>query len=201
MLAFDRLSNRICRSRFTTCSVWYFFPRVVLAQFVTWRRIAGPYTTIINATVSSTPMASARPTAIRRHSHQGRLSFTSYISLRVSISPAVADEEDHSAKSSANQALPLMTVCGTSGGRGSFQSVKLQRPDRDTVCSHSERDATANVELILYILCHLRWSKSHLLPTPLCVRREVRHIERENDQPEDDASVQESGNADFRRET
>ena len=34
----------------------------------------------------------------------------------------------------------------TSGGRGSFQSVKLQRPDRDTVCSHSVRDATANVE-------------------------------------------------------
>jgi hypothetical protein len=40
-----------------------------------------------------------------------------------------------------------------SGGRGSFQSVKLQRPDRDTVCSHSARDATANVEPILYTPC------------------------------------------------
>jgi len=28
-------------------------------------------------------------------------------------------------------------------------SVKLQRPDRDTVCSHSVMDATANAELIL----------------------------------------------------
>jgi hypothetical protein len=53
------------------------------------------------------------------------------------------------------------------------------------VCSHSERDATANAELILYKLCHLRWSKSHLLPTQLPVRRDVRHIERENDRPED----------------
>jgi len=38
----------------------------------------------------------------------------------------------------------------TFGGRGNFQSVKLQRPDRDTVCSHSQRDATASVIPILY---------------------------------------------------
>ena len=29
------------------------------------------------------------------------------------------------------------------GGKGSFQSVKLQRPDRATVCSHSARDMAA----------------------------------------------------------
>jgi hypothetical protein len=45
--------------------------------------------------------------------------------------------------------IPLNSGC-TFGGRGSFQSVKLQRPDRDTVCSHSLLDATANVEAILY---------------------------------------------------
>ena len=35
------------------------------------------------------------------------------------------------------------------GGRGSFQSVKLQRPDRATVCSHSVKDATASMKSIL----------------------------------------------------
>jgi hypothetical protein len=30
-----------------------------------------------------------------------------------------------------------------SGGKGSFQAVKLQRPARTTVCSHSTRDMTA----------------------------------------------------------
>jgi hypothetical protein len=29
------------------------------------------------------------------------------------------------------------------GGSGSFQAVKLQRPDRATVCSHSTRDMAA----------------------------------------------------------
>jgi hypothetical protein len=29
------------------------------------------------------------------------------------------------------------------GGKGSFQAVKLQRPARTTVCSHSTRDITA----------------------------------------------------------
>src|ERR1035441_1172817 len=57
--------------------------------------------------------------------------------------------------------FPLSSEC-TSGGRGSLQSVKLQRPDRDTVCSHSVRDATANVEPIVYTPCPLGWSKSHL---------------------------------------
>jgi|GEM_PF-1924648 len=31
------------------------------------------------------------------------------------------------------------------GGKGSFQTVKLQRPDRTTVCSHSARDMAATV--------------------------------------------------------
>ena len=39
-----------------------------------------------------------------------------------------------------------MSSGGTSGGRGNFQSVKLQRPGRVTVCSHSARDTTANVD-------------------------------------------------------
>ena len=30
-----------------------------------------------------------------------------------------------------------------SGGKGSFQAVKLQRPARATVCSHSTRDMAA----------------------------------------------------------
>jgi len=47
----------------------------------------------------------------------------------------------------------------------SFQSVKLQRSDRDTVCSHSERDATANVKPILYTPCPLSWSRSRLRST------------------------------------
>ena len=47
----------------------------------------------------------------------------------------------------------------------SFQSVKLQRSDRDTVCSHSERDATANVKPILYTPCPLSWSRLHLRST------------------------------------
>jgi hypothetical protein len=29
------------------------------------------------------------------------------------------------------------------GGKGSFQAVKLQRPARTTVCSHSTRDMAA----------------------------------------------------------
>ena len=29
------------------------------------------------------------------------------------------------------------------GGKGSFQAVKLQRPARTTVCSHSARDMAA----------------------------------------------------------
>jgi hypothetical protein len=29
------------------------------------------------------------------------------------------------------------------GGKGSFQAVKLQRPSRTTVCSHSTKDMTA----------------------------------------------------------
>jgi hypothetical protein len=34
------------------------------------------------------------------------------------------------------------------GGKGSFQAVKLQRPARTTVCSHSTRDmaATSSIE-------------------------------------------------------
>src|ERR1039458_2984360 len=35
--------------------------------------------------------------------------------------------------------------------RITFNRSKLQRPDRVTVCSHSARDATANVETTLYI--------------------------------------------------
>jgi hypothetical protein len=31
------------------------------------------------------------------------------------------------------------------GGKGSFQAVKLQRPARATVCSHSTRDIAATV--------------------------------------------------------
>jgi hypothetical protein len=38
------------------------------------------------------------------------------------------------------------------GGRGNFQSVKLQRPDRVAVCSHSARDTTAHMKLILYLM-------------------------------------------------
>jgi len=40
-------------------------------------------------------------------------------------------------------------VLCTSGGRGSFQAVKLQRPARAAVCSHSARDATASARLSL----------------------------------------------------
>jgi hypothetical protein len=29
------------------------------------------------------------------------------------------------------------------GGKGSFQAVKLQKPTRTTVCSHSQRDMAA----------------------------------------------------------
>jgi hypothetical protein len=62
--------------------------------------------------------------------------------------------------------IPLSSGC-TSGGRGSFQSVKLQRPDRATVCSHSVKDATANVEPILCTPRPLSWSKLHAAPSEL----------------------------------
>jgi hypothetical protein len=39
-----------------------------------------------------------------------------------------------------------MSSGSTPGGRGNFQSVKLQRPGRVTVCSHSARDTTASVD-------------------------------------------------------
>ena len=48
---------------------------------------------------------------------------------------------------SGSRAL-FMFLC-TPGGRGSFQAVKLQRPARATVCSHSVRDATASVDSML----------------------------------------------------
>jgi hypothetical protein len=54
----------------------------------------------------------------------------------------------------------LSCVCA-SGGRGSFQSVKLQRPARATVCSHSVRDATASIELSYRFAVPLEWSKMH----------------------------------------
>ena len=42
------------------------------------------------------------------------------------------------------------------GGKGSFQAVKLQRPARTTVCSHSTRDMAAmrsiNLSAIITIL-------------------------------------------------
>ena len=50
-------------------------------------------------------------------------------------------------------------------GRGSFQSVKLQRPDRATVCSHSGKDATASMKPILYTFLSLKWSKSNVTST------------------------------------
>ena len=86
----------------------------------------------------------------------------------------------------------------TSGGRDSFQSVKLQRPDRDTVCSHSVRDATANVETILFTRCTSSWSKLHLRSTAgtsltkgaLCLTRKW--------QSEDDGSMQKAGGCRFR---
>src|SRR5579864_8540553 len=93
-------------------------------------------------------MASARPTAIRRRCHQGLLSFTSFISLRVSISPAVADEEDHSAKSSANQALPLTAVCA------STCRTRLEAADGRTSATYfirmaCESEAELSVETML----------------------------------------------------
>jgi hypothetical protein len=41
------------------------------------------------------------------------------------------------------------------GAKGSFQSVKLQRPGRTTVCSHSARDMATKVALspIIIISC------------------------------------------------
>ena len=42
------------------------------------------------------------------------------------------------------------------------KSVKLQRPARATVCSHSARDATASVELMLIKTRHLKWSQLHV---------------------------------------
>ena len=48
------------------------------------------------------------------------------------------------------------------GGRGCFQSVKLQRPDRATVCSHSVQDATASMKSILCMLRSLKRSKSNV---------------------------------------
>lgn len=38
------------------------------------------------------------------------------------------------------------------GGKGSFQSVKPQRPDRTTVCSRSARDMAARVASIPIII-------------------------------------------------
>ena len=35
------------------------------------------------------------------------------------------------------------------GGKGSFQMVKLQRPARTTVCSHSTRDMAAVHSIVL----------------------------------------------------
>ena len=45
--------------------------------------------------------------------------------------------------------------------------VKLQRPARATVCSHSIRDATASIEPILYYRfpVPLEWSKVHASAT------------------------------------
>ena len=39
------------------------------------------------------------------------------------------------------------------------KSVKLQKPARATVCSHSVRDATASVEPILNKYLPVKWSK------------------------------------------
>jgi hypothetical protein len=38
---------------------------------------------------------------------------------------------------------PRSTVSMEPSGKGSFQAVKLQRPARTTVCSHSTRDMAA----------------------------------------------------------
>src|SRR5579862_581978 len=132
--------------------------------FSTWCRIAGPYTTIISAAVRSTPMASARPTAIRRRCHQGLLSFTSYIWLRVSISPAVADEEDHSAKSSANQALLLTAVCA------STCRTRLEAADGRTSPTYfmrmaCESEAELSLETMLTLSCLPPGSAKQLPPT------------------------------------
>jgi hypothetical protein len=54
-----------------------------------------------------------------------------------------------------------------------FQPVKLQRPDRDTVCSHSMRDATANVNPILNKAFSHSWSKTHLGLTTLLIASDV----------------------------
>src|ERR1017187_7679970 len=93
-------------------------------------------------------MASARPTAIRRHCHQGRLSFTPYISLRVSVSPAVADEEDHSAKSSANQALPLLAVCASTS-RTRLEAVDGRTSPTYFIRMVCESEAELRVETML----------------------------------------------------
>jgi hypothetical protein len=38
---------------------------------------------------------------------------------------------------------PRCTIAMEPSGKGSFQAVKLQRPARTTVCSHSTRDMAA----------------------------------------------------------
>jgi hypothetical protein len=87
--------------------------------------------------------------------------------------------------------IPLSSGC-TSGGRGSFQSVKLQRPDRDTVCSHSEKDATANVEPILIHAVSSELVKIALPFYPAVgLTKSALRLTR-NDQSQDDGSVQEA---------
>jgi hypothetical protein len=41
--------------------------------------------------------------------------------------------------------------------RGSFQSVKLQKPDGATVCSHAVKDATARMKSMLL---HVQFSET-----------------------------------------
>jgi hypothetical protein len=52
-----------------------------------------------------------------------------------------------------------------------LQAVKMQRPDRDTVCSHSAGDATANADPILYTPIPLPWPELHFRSKPLWVWR------------------------------
>jgi|HubBroStandDraft_1064217.scaffolds.fasta_scaffold32510_4 hypothetical protein len=52
-------------------------------------------------------------------------------------------------------------------GKGSFQSVKLQRPGRTTVCSHSPRDIAAMVALNpILIIAVRRLSTCTLVNSP-----------------------------------
>jgi hypothetical protein len=45
------------------------------------------------------------------------------------------------------------------GGKGSFQAVKLQRPARTTVCSHSTRDMAAKRSIKLRLDCDFCWNR------------------------------------------